>query len=421
MIEKPAVIWVAVVSLAWLGGITWAFLRALGSRSDRGGLVFRWLITVALYAGAVAYVVKLDYRIPWWTAAGMTGLFVLWTPAVRRLLFMPWTSIFDGGVEPPKPKPLYSIAQAKRQQGLYVEAAQAVREQLAKFRGDFRGVLLLAQIQAEDMKDLDSAELTLVRHCANPKVSPRQYAAAMTQLADWHLQVEQDTCSARLALERIIERYPESELALMAAQRVAHLEGMDKILEAKRNPRRIVMPEPLPNAGLLDTALILRPVQEDPARLAAQYEQHLAEHPHDSVVREELAVLYADGLQRLDLALRELARMISTPHQPPQRVAHWLNVLANLQIRHGAGYEAVRQTLEKIVTDFPELPAAKGARSRINHLKLEMQAVAAPKPDKKLGVYENNIGLKYGLPPQRAGAPAVETETPAPGRSTGEP
>ena len=419
MIEKPAIIWVAVVSLAWLGGITWAFLRALGARSRRGGLIFRWLITLALYAGGVAYAVKLDYRIPWWTAGALTGLFVLWTPALRRLLFLPWTSIFDGAIEPPSPKPLYSIAQAKRQQGLYVEASQAVRDQLAKFQGDFRGVLLLAQIQAEDMKDMDSAELTLVRYCANPKVTPRQYAAAMTQLADWHLQVAQDTCSARLALERIIDRYPESELALMAAQRVAHLEGVEKILQAKRHPRPIAMPEPLPNAGLLDTALILRPVQEDPARLAAQYEQHLAEHPHDTVVREELAVLYADGLQRLDLALRELARMISTPHQPPQRVAHWLNVLANLQIRHGAGYEAVRQTLQKIVTDFPDLPAAKGARSRINHLKLEMQAVAEPRPEKKLGEYEQNIGLKYGPPFRRQVMPAADAQSPAPDRADG--
>jgi hypothetical protein len=82
-------------------------------------------------------------------------------------------------------------------------------------------------------------------------------------------------------------------------------------------------------------------------------------------------------------------------------VAHWLTVLANLQIRHGADYDAVRQTLQKIVDAFPGLPVAQSAQSRIDHLKLEFKGLHKEEtPGVKLGVYEQNIGLKYGRPSQ---------------------
>ena len=61
----------------------------------------------------------------------------------------------------------------------------------------------------------------------------------------------------------------------------------------------------------------------------------------------------------------------------------------------------MRQTLEKIVTAFPDLPVAQSARVRIAHLKLEIKGVEKETPGKKLGVYEQNIGLKYGSPYQR--------------------
>jgi tetratricopeptide (TPR) repeat protein len=290
---------------------------------------------------------------------------------------------------------------ARRQRGKYLEAVMAIREQLAKFPNDFEGISLLARIQAKDMKDIASAEMTLNRFCADPKAPPKQFAAAMTQLADWHLSVAQDPHSARLALEKIIAQFPESELALTAAQRIAHLTETEKILLAKYDPRSIAVPEGVQNVGLLESSAFLQPVEEDPAKLAARYVKHLADHPQDTEVREKLAVVYADHYHRLDLAVGELAQMINTPNQPPKRVAHWLTLLANLQIRHGADYDTVRQTLEKIVTTFPDLPVAHSAQSRINHLKLEFKGLDDKSPDKKLGEYEQNIGLKYGSPYRR--------------------
>jgi hypothetical protein len=89
--------------------------------------------------------------------------------------------------------------------------------------------------------------------------------------------------------------------------------------------------------------------------------------------------------------------LINEPKQPAKRVAHWLNLLANLQIQNGADYETVRETLQKIVDLFPDLPAGEIAQSRLGRLKLEFKGKEET-PGKKLGVYEQNLGLKYGSP-----------------------
>jgi hypothetical protein len=172
---------------------------------------------------------------------------------------------------------------------------------------------------------------------------------------------------------------------------------------AKRDPQNIAVPQGVDNVGLLASSEFLKPVEEDPATQAGVYVKHLEKHPLDTEVREKLAVIYADHYQRLDMAVMELAQMINLPNQPPKRVAHWLTVLANLQIRHGADYDTVRQTLEKIVKAFPDLPVAQSAQSRLNHLKLEFKGRQEQTPGKKLGVYEQNIGLKYGPPKQDQG------------------
>ena len=397
----------ALVTLVTIG---WVAIRALKDSDHRSGLVARWIVTAALIAGACHFAVKLwngglnvAWIIPFVIMVAGLVLSILWTPALSEWAVKPLTGILDGGNEPQEARPLYSAAIAKRQRGNFVEAVVAIREQLAKFPNDLEGVMLLARIQAEDLKDLPSAEMTFNHFCANPKVPPRQFAAVMTTLADWYLQFGQDSYSARLALDKIVAQYPESELALVAAQRIAHLDGVEKMMLAKRDPRNIAVPQGVDNVGLLASSEFLKPVEEDPATQAGVYVKHLEKHPLDTEVREKLAVIYADHYQRLDMAVMELAQMINLPNQPPKRVAHWLTVLANLQIRHGADYDTVRQTLEKIVKAFPDLPVAQSAQSRLNHLKLEFKGRQEQTPGKKLGVYEQNIGLKYGPPKQDQG------------------
>src|SRR6516165_7972009 len=152
-------------------------------------------------------------------------LSIVWTPHISELISRPLTGLYDGGIEPPEPRPYYSIAQARRRRREFLEAVVAVREQLAKFPNDFEGVMLLASIQAEDLQDLSSAEITLNHFCDQPNPPPRQFAAAMNHLADWHIKLAQDFDAARAALEKINARFPDTELSLQAAQRIAHLGG----------------------------------------------------------------------------------------------------------------------------------------------------------------------------------------------------
>ena len=109
--------------------------------------------------------------------------------------------------------------------------------------------------------------------------------------------------------------------------------------------------------------------------------------------REKLASLYAGHYKRLDLAADELEQMIAEPNQPYKLVVHWLNLLADLQIRSGAAYQIVSQTLQRIIERFPNLAAAEMARNRLSLLKLELKANEKTEAV-KLGTYEQKIGLK---------------------------
>jgi hypothetical protein len=97
------------------------------------------------------------------------------------------------------------------------------------------------------------------------------------------------------------------------------------------------------------------------------------------------------------MATGELEQMIGQPNQPGRLVVHWLNVLADLQIRNDAGFEAVQQTLQRIVDRDPKAAPAEIARHRLALLKLEMKSKVMSQAV-KLGSYDQNIGLKRSLP-----------------------
>lgn len=404
-----------VVSLVFVLGVGgWLLVRALKRSDDPAKQIFKCVLSAVLILGEVYFARRTSGSLVVGGGFGNAGsalvltgsiaivgiiLGIIWAPHIAELLARPLSSLYDGGNEPPEPKPYYSIAQARRQRREFLQAVVAIREQLAKFPNDFEGVMLLAAIQAEDLKDLSSAEMTLTHFCDQPNPPPKQFAAAMNHLADWHIKLAQDFDSARAALEKIVTRFPDTELSSLAAQRIAHLGGTEKVVLASLDRQPMAVPEGVKNVGLLESSEHLRPEEADPTKLAAAYVKHLEQHPLDTEAREKLAVIYAEYYRRLDLAEGELNQLIEMPNQPGKRVAHWLNLLADLQIQHGADYETVRGTVEKIIERFPELAAGEMARTRLGRLKLELKG-RQETPGVKLGVYERNIGLKRGLPGQ---------------------
>jgi tetratricopeptide (TPR) repeat protein len=383
-----------------VAGTVWLFVHTLKRSDDPPKLIFKWIFT-----GVVLWFVKTDILRDF-AEGGMAAIIALikmlfvgvamtitWRHSIIDLVANPIASLYDGGKEEVDPKPYYSIAISKRKQNKPLEAVVEIRKQLAKFPNDFEGVTLLANVQAEDMKDLPSAEITFNHFCERPDAPPKQVAAAWTQMADWHLKLAQDSDSARAALEKIIAKFPDTELSAQAAQRIAHLGGAEKILLAAHDRQAVFVPEGVKNIGLLDSSEHLIPAEADPEMLAADFVKHLERHPQDTDAREKLAVIYARHYKRLDLASLELEQLINEPEQPAKRVAHWLNLLADLQIDGGADYCTVRDTLLEIVERFPDSAMAEIAQSRLSRVKLEIKGKEET-PGKKLGVYEQNIGLK---------------------------
>jgi hypothetical protein len=400
--------WHALLNVFWLVCITsfviWLAVHSFKHSESRGLLILKLAVTIFL---VVMLAWKIGPMLPQGggdTIGGMLlgaaclGMIALmWRASLIEGLINPFVSIIDGGSEPPEKKPFYSIARAKRMRGCYDESIAEIRQQLERFPNDFEGIMLLASVQAEDMKDLQSAEITLNQFCAQPKAPAKQIAAAWTALADWHMTVGVDVPAARTMFQKIADYYPGTEMALQAEQRMAHLEGTEKILLAKHNRIRVALPEGVKNIGLLDSSEFLKPKEIEPGVQAAEYVQHLAAHPHDADVREKLALIYAKDFKRLDMATMELAQLINEPRHTPKQITGWLNLLANLQIELGADVATVRGTLEKIVELYPDLPVAEITRRRLARINSEFKGKEET-PGVKLGVYEQNIGLKYGSP-----------------------
>jgi hypothetical protein len=191
--------------------------------------------------------------------------------------------------------------------------------------------------------------------------------------------------------------FERTELALKAEQRLAHLDDVEKHLLAKHDRQRIAVPQGVHNVGLRDSSELLKPKEIEPGKLAAAYVQQLESHPHDSETREKLATIYARDFQRLDLATMELSQRIDEPRHSPKQITNWLNMLANYQFELGADQATVRATLEQIIERFPDLPLAETTKRRLERLNGDFKGKEKT-PGVALGVYEQNIGLKYGGP-----------------------
>jgi tetratricopeptide (TPR) repeat protein len=392
-----------ILLLFVVGFFGWLFWRVLKKSEDAALLLGKWVLT-AIVIGFVIW--QTDFfggYDPQWTHivialfAGLV-LAVTWRRTIGEVIARPFASLYDGGSAEVDPKPFYSVAIAKRKQGKYAESMAEVRKQLERFPTDVEGQMLLAEIQAENLNDLPGAELTVQRFLAQPDHAPANIAFALNSLADWHLKFGQDREAARRDLEKVVELLPGSEWALSAAQRIAHLAGTDQLLDP-HNRKRFEVKEGIKDVGLLAAARKPQPTESAPGKTAAEYVKHLEAHPLDTEVREKLAVLYCEHYHRLDLAADQLEQMIEVPNQPPKHVARWLNLLADLQIQHGANYETVRQTLQRIIDSYPTHSAAGLAQNRIDHLKLELKGQEKDRVV-KLGTYEQDIGLKRGLPSQ---------------------
>jgi tetratricopeptide (TPR) repeat protein len=359
-----------------IGLIVYSFVRAFKNAVDPTRLAVKWIVTL-FFAGTLA-----------WFAYGSAGigkifpvllavpmaivLSFMWAPGIGAALFSPITNALDGGNEELEPMPLYSTAEALRKRGKYRESVYAIQEQLQKFPNDFIGHMMLAEIQAENLNDLQAAETTVHRFCMQPKHAPANIAFALNSLADWHLKFAQDAEAARRELERIIELLPDSEFERTAANRIAHLATTEQLVHS-REPATVKMKHGVEYLGLLKSQEHLLPKVKEFKQEAADLVAHLDAHPLDHEARERLAIIYARDYGRLDFAADQIEQLIALPGESPKHIARWLNLLADLQVECTGKTELAEATLRRIIELLPNQSQAQMAEARIMSLALELK------------------------------------------------
>jgi tetratricopeptide (TPR) repeat protein len=384
---------IAVAFMAWL---MWRWVK---NSDEPLVLVIRWIITAVVLGFVYNYAAHAhdEFSMIAGVLLGAVGgviMIFVWRERFCGFVGDQIASFYTGGSQQVDPAPCYSMAEAKRKKGKYLEAIADIRAQLERFPTDFTGWMLLAEIQAENLRDVAAAHDTIEEILRQEGHAPKNIAFALTREADWCLKLTKDREAARAALEQIVALLPETEQAQLALQRLAHLTPPEMLAEG-RDPRRVTVQRRDARIGIQGVPLEVHAPEEDPAEAAAQYVRHLEQFPADNEAREKLALLYAHHYQRLDLATDQLEQLISSPNQPPKEVVRWLNLLADLQVELAGDEGLARQTLQRIPDLYPRTAAAENAFKRVAHLKLELR----PKQQSQifaLGSYEQNIGLKGG-------------------------
>ncbi len=351
---------------------TVVFVWSVRGLGQRGGLVGGFG-EATLTVGAVAL--------------GALMLAILWGSDIGALPARLFGSFYDGGSQELPRRPAYSIAEARCKHGQYQEAIAEIQRQLDEFPGDLTGTLMLADIQAAHLHDLPGAVDTLEALIQNPSQSPGDVAVALNRLADLHLRHGADPESARAALERIGQSFPDSEAAHLAAQRLAHLTSPEMLAE-RQEPHRIHLEHYEQHLGLLEGPPGVHTPVEDPDALAASYVERLEAFPADNETRERLAVWYARHYGRLDLTAMQLDELIGQTHARSRDVIRWLNLLADLQAGVGNDAAAARRTLERLIQRFPRSAAADAAQARL------MRLAQTPRPEKQSPVFRPGSSRK---------------------------
>lgn len=382
--------------------VSWAFIFAvfayLGYRSyaqsdDRRSLVTKWAISVPLILLTLFVAHIPSPYTPLLILFPALPLGLMWAPSFAAFVVKPLTQAFDGGGAEVERKPFYFLSEGKRRKGLYQEAIEEARKQLALFPGDYEGYVKIASIQMEDLKNLPAAESTLNEFLCLPERAPKEVVGVLHLLADWQLQFGHDGKAAIATLQRIVALYPDTPLSHAAAQRIAHLGAADETRRA-RHEVKFVVKKVEGDIGLKTSSAPADAPPSDPDALAAAYVKQLEQHPADTETREKLAVLYAEQFQRLDLADGQLEQLIALPAEPPKHVARWLNLLATLHIKQARDLKAAESALHRIIDRFPGGALATVATARLANLQSELKALEAT-ASKTLGTYEKDLGLHH--------------------------
>ena len=375
--------------------------------NDPVKVIVKWTVTVAIVAfgvyatlwsndGGSLLVVFIFLLLP-----GSVIMALWWTPEISEWMASPITNALTGDSRISYNKPEYGIANARRNRGQYVEAVEAVDEELAKHPGNFDGLMLKASIQAENLGDLEAATETLQEAIEGEEQLSYRLPVALNKMADWQLAVAGDPDAARRTLRQIQEALPESQAAQFAAQRLASLdsseeteaavvdfnESYQKLVEESARKDDFTSPLELPKA-------IETNQQQAGDKSLANCLRRVALHPDSVSNREELAALYLDHANQPPKAAEQYDHLLALPGTTIHQKTAWLNKIADIQVKSGESHETVRATLERVIALDPKAAPAARAQQRISYLNIELRGANRKTTKLQLGSYEEDIGLK---------------------------
>ena len=87
--------------------------------------------------------------------------------------------------------------------------------------------------------------------------------------------------------------------------------------------------------------------------------------------RERLARLFAEHLDKPELAIEQVNLLLDMPDQPDGRRAEWQSLTAAWCIRYLHDSDTGRKTLERLIREFPQSVQAFAARRRLQLLDAE--------------------------------------------------
>src|SRR5262249_26080226 len=126
--------------------------------------------------------------------------------------------------------------------GKYSEAEWEIIRELEKCEDDFEGWLMLAELYANNYRDIHEAERTIMEICDQPTLTPSQLSIALHRLADWQLKIGSDPDAARRSLQIVVDRLRGSHLARMAQLRMNQLPQSKEELREQEQARPIPLP-----------------------------------------------------------------------------------------------------------------------------------------------------------------------------------
>ncbi len=388
--------WVYLLLAAAFAFSAWVFYRLTQGGRDgdvllpRTGLI-GWLLLLAILVLVwLPFGVTLPLLIPVALIFSYT-----WAPSLMGWLFKPLWAVFDGGQEEVEPKPFYHRVAAHRNKGQYDLAVHEVMQQLAEFPGDFEGMMLLAELQSEQLMDVNGAIQTLEQIIATPGRSDREQILALNRIADLHVRRE-DRAAARNTLLRVVNGWPRSDPAHFAETRMAHL-PTDEVMAALRETRVVPMREFPQNIGLQSPPGSVSAPYANANERATELLNRLKKRPDDWEAREALAILYGNHFRRADLANEQFEQLVNLSRQPEKAVARWMNQWADLHLGTFDDLPAARGILERIRDRFPGTVWADSAQLRLARMGPGTGGAPLPKT-LKIGNYEQNIGLTQSNP-----------------------